>query len=50
MDTIGDTHVRLYPLSLVDEGEEVLIGRMEVESYAVFPGIVSGCRAPRAVR
>ena len=37
MEATEDTYVRLHRLSFVDEGDEVVIGRLETESYAVFP-------------
>ena len=37
MEATEDTHIRLHRLSFVDEGSEVVIGRLETESYAVFP-------------
>jgi hypothetical protein len=37
VEAVEDTYVRLHRLSFVDEGGEVVIGRLEIESYAVFP-------------
>jgi hypothetical protein len=37
VDTTQHSAIRLYPLTFVEEGDEVVIGRLEVESYAVFP-------------
>ncbi|MBR7838939.1 hypothetical protein KDL01_37070 [Actinospica durhamensis] len=37
VEATEDTYIRLHRLSFVDEGDEVLIGRLETESYAVFP-------------
>jgi hypothetical protein len=37
--TAGDARTRLalYPLTLVDEGDQVVIGRPDIDSFAVFP-------------
>jgi hypothetical protein len=32
-----DSPVRLYPLTFLDEGEEVTVGRADVDSYCVLP-------------
>ncbi|HEX5494973.1 MAG TPA: hypothetical protein VFX70_10410 [Mycobacteriales bacterium] len=32
-----DRQVALYPLTFIDEGDDVLVGRPDIESYAVFP-------------
>jgi hypothetical protein len=37
VEAAEDTYIRLHRLSFVDEGDEVVIGRLEIESYAVFP-------------
>lgn len=33
----GPDTLRLYPLTFVDEGSQVVIGRPEIDSFAVFP-------------
>ncbi|MBC3839695.1 hypothetical protein GXW82_04040 [Streptacidiphilus sp. 4-A2] len=34
---MDSARISLYPLSFVSEGDEVVVGRAETESYAVFP-------------
>jgi hypothetical protein len=34
---MSQTPLRLRPLTFLDEGEEVVIGRTDIDSYAVFP-------------
>jgi hypothetical protein len=36
-DTAAGTHLRLQPLTYVDEGDGVMVGRPDTGSYAVFP-------------
>lgn len=36
-DLSEDAPLRLYPLTFVDEGDQVVIGRPEIDSFAVFP-------------
>ena len=37
METMNQTPLALQPLTFLDEGDEVVVGRTDIDSYAVFP-------------